>query len=167
MKPRNILGLALVTVLSCAPEKPFENPGIYGVAPDQKGTTEISEIISQAGEYEGKEVLVEGVTGAVCENRGCWMYIADGEARIRVTFKDYGFFVPKDAAGKRVRAYGIVSSRLVSKEKLQHWAEETPGGDPSSVRGDSTVTMLTASGVVIENGGEVAEDQEELMSDCN
>lgn len=167
MNPKNLLVLSLVILWSCAPEKPFENPGVYGVAPDQQETTEIRQILAQAGEYEGKEVLVEGVTGSVCENRGCWMYIGDDGSRIRVTFKDYAFFVPKDAAGKRVRAYGIVSSQLVTKEKLQHWEEETAGGDPSSIRGDSTVVMLTASGVVIENGGELAADQREMMSDCD
>ena len=164
MTNRYFLLAGFLLFLSCTRDTRFENPGVYGVAPEEMSVTRIGDILTDGQTFEGKEVMVEGITGSVCENRGCWMYVEDGSSRIRVTFKDYGFFVPKDAQGKRVRVRGSVNSRLVSKETLQHWAEEEPGGDPSAVLGDSTMVMLTATGVVIENGGELSEDQKEMMS---
>ena len=42
-----------------------------------------------------------------CEKKGCWMELAGAEGigpGMRVTFKDYGFFVPKDSRGRWARA---------------------------------------------------------------
>jgi hypothetical protein len=162
---RFLAGLVVIVISSCSPERPFENPAVFGLQPLESSPTKVSDILGNAEKFEGKEVLVEGITGPVCQNRGCWMYVAEGGSKIRVNFKDYAFFVPKDSEGKRVRAYGVITSKLVSKETLQHWAEEEEGGDPTSIHGDSTVVMLTASGVLIENGGDLSEDQKEMMSE--
>ena len=44
-----------------------------------------------------------GTVTEVCKAKGCWMKVAleNGEETM-VKFKDYGFFVPKDMAGKEV-----------------------------------------------------------------
>jgi len=93
------------------------------------------------------------------------MYVTDGAQRVRVTFKDYGFFVPIGSQGKRVRLEGKVTSRLVSKDLLQHWAEEEEGGDPAAFTEDQTMILLEATGVVMENGEELSGDQKEMMSE--
>ena len=152
-------------LLGCSAERSeFANPHSYGGEVSQDHSTRISTILARPAEFEGKTVVVEGVTGSVCENRGCWMYIEDGDARMRVTFKDYSFFVPIGSEGKRVRAEGIVSSSVVSKETLQHWAEEEEGGDPAAVTEDMTVVMLEASGVVMENGEDLSPEQQAMMT---
>ncbi|MBK6732010.1 MAG: DUF4920 domain-containing protein [Bacteroidetes bacterium] len=50
-----------------------------------------------ANGYTGK---VKGTVTSVCQNKGCWMKLdlGNGES-MRVTFKDYGFFVPKEKQG--------------------------------------------------------------------
>jgi hypothetical protein len=59
---------------------------------------------------DGKNVLVEGVVRRACSQMGCWMELApsEGGAGVRVTFKDYGFFVPTDSAGATARVKGTI-----------------------------------------------------------
>ena len=44
----------------------------------------------------------------VCSKKGCWMTLPAGnnDETIMVRFKDYGFFMPLDAAGKEVIVAG-------------------------------------------------------------
>ena len=55
---------------------------------------------------EGKdslEVKLFATAKDVCKKKGCWMKVEKSDGTLmRVTFKDYGFFVPKDIAGKNV-----------------------------------------------------------------
>jgi hypothetical protein len=82
-----------------------------------------------------------------------------------VTFKDYGFFVPFDSEGKRARIKGTIIEKMVKKETLIHWEEEMKGGDPSRIKGDQMVVMMVATGVLMENGGELSSDQREMMEE--
>ena len=77
---------------------------------------------------EGKEEVtakVEGKVAAVCQAKGCWMTLEkpDGST-MRVSFKDYGFFVPKDIAGKTVVIEGKAIINTTSVEELRHYAED-------------------------------------------
>jgi uncharacterized protein DUF4920 len=53
------------------------------------------------------------------------MVLTDGERSVRVTFRDYAFFVPKDLAGKTVVAEGVLSHRVISAEEAEHLAKES------------------------------------------
>jgi Domain of unknown function (DUF4920) len=70
-------------------------------------------------------VKVEGEVESVCQAAGCWMKIkmADGKT-MRVTFKDYGFFVPKDLAGTKVVFEGLPEVKTTSVADLRHYAED-------------------------------------------
>lgn len=61
----------------------------------------------------------------VCQAKGCWMTLdlgSDKEAMVK--FKDYGFFVPKDIAGKQVIVNGKAFVKEVSVEEQRHYAED-------------------------------------------
>ena len=62
---------------------------------------------------------------AVCQAKGCWMTLnlEDGN-QVMVKFKDYGFFVPKDIAGKEVIVNGIAFVEETSVEDQRHFAED-------------------------------------------
>lgn len=60
----------------------------------------------------------------VCKIKGCWMNIKtrDGQ-ELRVTFKNYGFFVPKEGIhGKKATIKGIYKKKEISIEDLRHYA---------------------------------------------
>lgn len=71
------------------------------------------------------DVKMEATIEKVCQMKGCWMTVkADGDAPIRVTFKDYAFFVPKDAAGKKAVVQGIAYKEVLSVDMQKHYAED-------------------------------------------
>ena len=62
----------------------------------------------------------------VCSKKGCWMTLPAGndDETIMVRFKDYGFFMPLDAAGKEVIVAGNAFVKEVSVADLKHYAED-------------------------------------------
>lgn len=77
---------------------------------------------SESGELDG--IQVKGKINGVCKKKGCWMTLADGENEMRVTFFDYGFFVPLDCEEKTATLKGVASLDTISVEVLQHYAED-------------------------------------------
>lgn len=61
----------------------------------------------------------------VCQAKGCWMKVdlENGE-QVMVKFKDYGFFMPKDIAGKDVVLNGKAFVNEVPVDELRHYAED-------------------------------------------
>ena len=71
--------------------------------------------------------------------KGCWMRVEmPGEETVMVRFKDYGFFVPKDIAGKRVLVEGKAFVSEVDEAERRHMAEDA--GKP-----DSLIAKITGS----------------------
>ena len=66
-----------------------------------------------------------GKVDEVCQSKGCWMKInlENGE-QVMVKFKDYGFFMPKDIAGKEVVLNGMAYVNELPVEELRHYAED-------------------------------------------
>lgn len=61
----------------------------------------------------------------VCQAKGCWMKLdlEDGK-QVMVKFKDYGFFMPKDIAGKEVIINGKAFVNEMPVDEQQHYAED-------------------------------------------
>ncbi len=73
-------------------------------------------------------MLIEGQVRKACEKKGCWMELATAtDAKgpgVRVTFKDYGFFVPLDSAGSQARVEGVVQVAELSENRAKHYEGE-------------------------------------------
>lgn len=91
----------------------------------EDGAISTSEFLTQ---FEGKGVLETKITGSieeVCSKKGCWMVMNLSEDKdMRVTFKDYEFFVPLDAAGKETIIQGTATMDTTTVEMLKHYAED-------------------------------------------
>ncbi|MEO1256769.1 MAG: DUF4920 domain-containing protein, partial [Bacteroidota bacterium] len=68
---------------------------------------------------------------------------------IRVTFKDYGFFVPKDISGSEVIIEGVASTELLSEDVARHYAED--GGVEYNESMRNAITFV-AHGVLVKEG---------------
>jgi len=84
-----------------------------------------------AQKYDGlavSDTLVIQFTATVtdvCQAKGCWMKLSlSDEKEIMVKFKDYGFFVPKDIAGKEVIVNGKAFVEAMSVEDQKHYAKD-------------------------------------------
>ena len=80
--------------------------------------------------------------------KGCWMTLKnEANANIRVTFKDYGFFIPKNASGSEVIIEGIASEEVLDEDVARHYAEDGGQEYDESVRNSIT---FVAKGVLIK-----------------
>lgn len=67
----------------------------------------------------------EATVTEVCQAKGCWMKLdLGGDRTAMVKFKDYGFFMPKDLAGKKVVVQGKAFVELMSVEDRKHYARD-------------------------------------------
>ena len=101
------------------------------------------------------EVKVAGQITEVCQAEGCWMILVDGDQHARITFKDYGFFVPTETSMQRAVVYGVLEALELSADDAAHFAEDA--GDKvkaEKLRAAGTPVReysLVASAVEIEN----------------
>jgi Domain of unknown function (DUF4920) len=96
------------------------------IAKDAKAVP-LTTVLSSPAEYTKTPVIVEGVVTTACERKGCWMQLqpaADADQSVRVTFKDYAFFVPLDSKGMKARAEGVTTVKKLSKAEADHLVEE-------------------------------------------
>jgi hypothetical protein len=81
-----------------------------------KKAVSLQEALAQPGKYQNQKVLLEGKISDVCQMKGCWVMLSDGERAIRIKFENYSFFVPKDSRGKKLRAEGRLIQETLSEE---------------------------------------------------
>lgn len=120
---RRTTALTCLTILLSLPA--FAGETIRRGAPLRNETpTPLSSILRSPGEYEGKNVLTEGRIERSCRTKGCWMELSADEGSMRVSFRDYAFFVPPDAAGADARVDGTVKVRKLTKAEADHLEED-------------------------------------------
>lgn len=102
------------------------------VLPDQGTPMRLDELINASDKYQDQEVLVATRIAKVCQKKGCFFVATQGAATARVSFKDYGFFIPTDSGGKDVLLLGTFSRTSVSKEEAEHYASDLGEATDSS-----------------------------------
>jgi hypothetical protein len=127
--------------------------GKFGAPLGDSRKVALTDLVKDAVSYSGKTVRTEGVVSAVCQGSGCWMTLKSGDQAVRVTFKDYGFFVPIESAGATAAMEGVFTVRTIPEATAKHYAEETPGGKPDAIKGDQKELSLVASGVELTRLG--------------
>jgi hypothetical protein len=71
-------------------------------------------------------LTLKGTIEQTCSQKGCWMTVQDEHGvSTRVTFKDYGFFVPTEGAeGKEVVFSGVAKKKITEVATLRHFAQD-------------------------------------------
>jgi hypothetical protein len=100
----------------------------FGPSQRLAGTTLAVAEVNEAAE----DVVVTGEIAEVCQTKGCWMTVKDGDSEMTVRFKNYSFFVPMDAAGHQAAIHGNVEVTPISVESLQQ-AAEAAGATPEEI----------------------------------
>ena len=112
----------LVAALCCFASVAFS--ANYGGKVEGKETCSLTEAVSKYSDYKEKAITTTAKVEKVCQKKGCWMQVRDGKQTMRVTFKDYSFFVPKDLDGKKVKMTGKVMRKEVSVDEQKHYLED-------------------------------------------
>lgn len=95
---------------------------------------------------------ITGKIKEVCQAKGCWMKVdlASGD-EVFVKFKDYGFFVPTDAADKTVVMNGQAFVEEMSVDEQKHYAEDKGASkaDIDKITKPKKTLRFEADGVLI------------------
>lgn len=92
---------------------------------DVKTNSEMLAMYKDLSPGDSIQVQFQSEVQSVCAKKGCWMKLELPEAQnAHVTFKDYGFFVPKDSQGHSMQVNGIAFIEQTDVETLKHYAED-------------------------------------------
>lgn len=151
--------ILLVSIVACnstpkeKSEVSAELVGNYGDTIDSEGAISTNEMVQMLEASDSVAVKVEGEILATCAMKGCWMnlQLADGK-EMRVTFKDYAFFVPKEGMeGNRAVIKGIAKRSLTDVATLKHFAEDAgkPQVEIDGITEAQEELIFEAEGVII------------------
>lgn len=144
---RHLLFIALaVAFLNVAAAPPPNATGEYGNAKfNAKDATAISTT------DEKGDVIIKTTVADVCPKKGCWMKVQSAKPgeQLRVTFKDYGFFVPTELVGKEVALQGRYEKYVESVEEQKHLLEDAkrPKSEIDAVTKPREAFRFVATGV--------------------
>jgi hypothetical protein len=140
MKKSFLISVVLISVLTWSCQQKSEEvqvttyevvgeakqvPGNYGnIIQEEKVVTPVEMVaeVEAKGTFSGK---ISGEIKEVCTKKGCWfsMELPNGQS-MRVTFKDYGFFIPTNSQGFPIVLEGIATLSETDVETLRHYAED-------------------------------------------
>jgi hypothetical protein len=134
MKKIFYTAIAVLTLISCKKNeevKVEEKPVAYAKFGDSisaDGAIANSELLAKYNAMKPKDTLNVKVAAKiidVCQKKGCWMNLDLGNDQTAfVKFKDYGFFMPFNAAGSEVIVNGKAFIELTSIEDLKEYAKD-------------------------------------------
>jgi len=97
---------------------------------------------------------IEGTILSSCPKKGCWMQVKLDSDTIQVTFKDYGFFVPKTGLeNKKTILEGYPKQDTISIKMLKHFAEDAGKSQKEidKITKPEYKISFIADGVIIKN----------------
>ena len=97
---------------------------------------------------------IEGTILSSCPKKGCWMQVKVDSDTVQVTFKDYGFFVPKTGLeNKKTILEGYPKQDTISIKMLKHFAEDAGKSQKEidKITKPEYKISFIADGVIIKN----------------
>ena len=110
----------------------------------------LEQIAGDGERFVGQSVRVEARVSEVCQKKGCFFIAQEGSSVLRISFKDYGFFVPTNISGKRVMFVGEVVAKEITPEAAEHFAEDL--GSEAAPVGPGMTYEIVATSVRVPRG---------------
>ena len=145
-----VYSVVFLLPISLNAEVPFSPDQSFGSAIPESGSVKtLKQAIADTA--AGSPLKISGLITEVCQARGCWMILVDGDSHARIFFEDYGFFVPTDTSMQRAVLFGTLSEQVLSHEAAEHLAEDA-GREALFASGEQIKEYtIIAKGVQIEN----------------
>ncbi|WP_026897300.1 DUF4920 domain-containing protein [Daejeonella oryzae] len=103
----------------------IKGTAVYGDSVKNDNVIDLAAMRTAMQDESKLDLKIKGVVNEVCEKKGCWMLMKlDNGEDLRITFKDYKIFVPKDLEGKEVILDGFAYTDTASVEDQQHYAKD-------------------------------------------
>ena len=128
----------------------------YGLKIDDSEALKSGSVLSQYENMSKNDTLAvkfSAKVSDVCKVKGCWMKLElDATRETMVKFKDYGFFVPKEAIGKSVIVNGKAYVEEMSVEDQRHFAKDAgkSASEIAQIKDVKRVFAFEADGVLIK-----------------
>jgi hypothetical protein len=118
--------IGTIALASCtATPDPNEGWESFGDLISATDYTNLSEVIDDFGVEDEKSFKISGTLHAVCQEKGCWTTLQTDDGRsVRMTFANYSFFLPIEAAGREIIAEGVGFKEETSVAELRHYLED-------------------------------------------
>lgn len=84
----------------------------------------IEELKSQPQNYLHKSFQLTTRVAKVCQKKGCFFIAQQDDDIIRVSFRNYDFFIPTDSGGKQVTLAGTLVKKTMSEEQAAHFRRD-------------------------------------------
>ncbi len=101
---------------------PTESTGHFGAAFAIADAQPLSAVLASGVPSEA--VKVSGTVEAVCQKKGCWMVIKDGDTQARVLVKDHAFAIPMDGKGKAATVEGTLEAKDLTEDNVAHLKQD-------------------------------------------
>ena len=147
-------------IFSCQPASDQESAvseaevfGTYGEEISMDGAHDLAWLEKNVASGDSIPVTIAGEITSTCAMKGCWMNLKGPESDVRVVFKDYGFFVPKEGVeGKEAVLEGYAVRKFTDVETLQHMAKDAGKSEEeiAMITEPKEELIVTANGVVIK-----------------
>jgi hypothetical protein len=111
------------------------------------------QLMTFMNDKDSANVKFSATIAEVCQKKGCWMDVDLGSGKLlTVRFKDYSFFMPKDASGKTAVMDGYCYKTIETVDWLKHKAKDAgrPQAAIDSITQPDTTYSFMASGVIIK-----------------
>ena len=120
MKRFLILSMTLV-LMAALPAAADGDSETYGDGVTLTEAVAIDTLLTNAGDYVGKKVRVDGVITGVCKMRGCWMQITDAESGngVRIKVEDGVIVFPYTSMGHKASAEGVFEAIKLTPEQIE------------------------------------------------
>ena len=154
MLKRVITVLTAVLVLAGAnADQEFRADQSFGAPMPAPGEAiSLSEAIAGLdGADDGQFVKIQGQVTEVCQAKGCWMILVDGDSYARITFEDYGFFVPIETSMQRSVIYGVLTEQVLSGDQAAHFAQDAGAQSTLKLEGEVREYSILARSVQLQD----------------
>lgn len=152
---KNVVGSIAAFLLLCTTafaEAPFSADQSFGADMPAAGTpVTLKQAIAGMDSATEEFVKIQGEVTEVCQAKGCWMILVDGDTYARVTFEDYGFFVPIETSMQRSVIYGVLTEHVLSGEQAAHYAQDAGAKSTVELHGEIKEYSIVARAVQLEN----------------
>lgn len=130
------------------------NLSLFGDTVSVEGAEPAEKLLNLMAGKDSLPVKLKGKILDVCQKKGCWMELDMGSGKsLRVTFKDYAFFVPKDVSGKTAIVDGYASLDTISVAQLKEYASDAKKSNEEidAITAPEVELSFEARGVIIQN----------------
>lgn len=126
----------------------------FGATFAEENTISVGQLADAVAGKDSVQATVAAEVQESCQAKGCWMDVrlADGNS-MKVTFRDYGFFLPvEDLKGRQVVFTGTAKREVISVEDQRHYAQDAgkPEAEIAAITAPKEELRFVADGVILK-----------------